>query len=161
MTSVPSHPTSLTRPARRRADDLVVIDAIAVSVERVGRPRKRRDRRQPPHVVDLDADVHEAAAVAARQAERHLRIRMREQRADAFAIEPRASVGRQIDAAQCHQRRHRGVEIERRRAVEIEVQLLLVLVLRLQHATAARGGYRTAAEHDAQRDASCDRHDPQ
>src|SRR5678816_2774995 len=106
-------------------------------------------------------DRHKTTAMPARQAERHVRSRICKQPPHLLTIESCTRICRQVHTAQRDQRCDGCVEIQRRGAIEIEVQLLLVLVLWLQHATAARGGYRTTAEHDAQSDASCDRHDPQ
>src|SRR5688572_33236431 len=123
------------------------VSPIRVAAESIGRPRKRLHVGKLADVVHLHADMDEASTVAAGEAERHRRVPRREQRADTVAVERRAGIGGQIDAAEGDQRRDGGVQIECRGAIEIEIELLLVLVLWLQHATAACGGYRTTAEH--------------
>ena len=108
------------RLARRgRADHLLELVHVAVAIESVRRPRKRRQPLERPHVSDVDADVHEPASVPARRAERgDGRAGSLEERASAFAIEARARARVQVDAAQRDQRRHRCVDVERRRPVE-------------------------------------------
>ncbi len=119
------------RPAGGGAHHLPVLEHVALPVEAVGRPRERRQLRQLPHVLDVEADVHEAAAVAARQADarrprhpgprtaRARRSRSTRARGSTSRSAPRSATSAATDA----------LTLSVAEPSSAQVQLLLVLVL--------------------------------
>ena len=125
---------------RRRADRLLEDVAIAVLIELVRRPRERRDGIQPPDVVDIEPDVHEAAIVAARGSHpRDARRRRRVVGANRVAIDARRRPRVERSAVQRVERRERSVDVDRRSAVERKVDVFFVFVLAEKARGAARG----------------------
>ena len=118
-------------------DDLIELEKISLSTKTIGRPGERSQPGRLPHIVHVNADVHEAAPVAARQADGRFAAGVSEQRAHPGAIEAGTRVRIQICAAQRDERWNRCIDIERRRSIQREINFLFVLVLRPERASPA------------------------
>ena len=131
------------------ADQLLEVHGVAPRVEPVAGPRKRRQPRQLPHIVHGNGHVGEAPGVAAREADaRHADAWTLEEAADVAAIDTRPRIGRQTGTTQRHDRRDRGIDVQRRGAVEREIDLLLVLRKRSEGRAHAARRHGERAEED-------------
>jgi hypothetical protein len=108
---------------------------------------------QLSNVGNVEADVHEPPAIAAREREaRRRRSGNLKQRSHSLAIEARFGVQREIDATQHDERGDRRVDVHRGGTIQPKIDLLLVLVLLRQRPA---GGANQTARHNSQ-----DQHGP-
>jgi hypothetical protein len=123
-------------PPDRGTYRLPELEHIVAAIEPVRGPRQWRDLRQLPDVGDVDADMNEPAAVAARERHHGVASGWSKKFPHLLTVEPRFGIDAQVEAAQGDERGDRGIDVRRRRAVERQVEFLLVLVLPAEHAAA-------------------------